>query len=383
MDNFVTQCMSDKIVTFSLLVNYELKRYSNCYIYFYLVIVCIFEHQNLYNMNKSIVQISNVLNLTRQEFDMIEKHIFLNTLISLKDKQGFNINDINEKEVLEINFSSAVLKETNKERIKSALEKITSRKIYFDKSTKGNEHYGYIVPFSLASYQSIKGNESQITIHLNGACKKLFFELANGYTKTDLQAIVNLKSTYSIRMYELMSQHQRSGEWIVSMTDLRNYLSVGKKYNNFSQFETKILKYSQDELRTHCNLYFEWEVLAKERRKITILKFYIRTIEKQEKIELKQEIRNTQDHVSKLNAAEIAQIFQRIPQKYNLSEDQVEYIFSDRGILNEFIRVDIVIEDMIARGTPPKDRTKYIAKSIGLDKVKIARRKKNSQTLFN
>lgn len=333
-------------------------------------------------MNKSIIQISNVLNLTRQEFDIMEKHIFLNTLLCLKADQDFDIGEDNPKEVLEVVFSSSLLKETNKERVKSALEKITSRKIHFDKSTKNKEYYGYIVPFSMASYESLSGNESRITIHLNGACKKLFLELANGYTKTDLQAIVNLKSTYSIRIYELMSQYLRAGEWIVSITDLRNYLDLGKKYNNFSQFETKILKYSQNELREHCDLYFEWEILGREVRKITVLKFYIRSVSKQEKIELKDEIHLTQDHVSNLSPAQIAEVFHRVSQKYNLSEQQVNYVVSDNRVFNEFIRVDLIIETMIEKGKPPKDRTRYLAKSIGLDKIKIKQDKKKSATLF-
>lgn len=334
-------------------------------------------------LSKSIIQISNVLNLTRQEFDMAEKHIFLNTLICLKDKQGFNVESIDDKKVIEITFSSSILKETNKERVKEALDKITSRKIHFDKSTKDKEYYGSIVPFSFASYESVKGNESKITIHLNGACKKLFLELANGYTKTDLQAIVNLKSTYSIRIYELMSQYLRTGEWIVSITDLRAYLDIGDKYANFSQFETKILKYSQRELMEHCDLYFEWEILAKERRKITILKFYIRSIEKQEKIELREDIRTVQDYVSQLSPAQIAETFHRISQKYMLSEEQVNHIVSDTSLFNEFIRVDLIIENMIEKGKPPKDRTRYLAKSIGLDKLKIKKSKKRSQTLFD
>lgn len=334
-------------------------------------------------MSKSIIQISNVLNLTRQEFDMVEKHIFLNTLICLKDKQGFEIENTNEKEVLEVTFSSSILKETNKERVKEALEKITSRKIHFDKSTKNRDYYGYIVPFSFASYESVKGNESKITIHLNGSCKKLFLELANGYTKTDLQAIVNLKSTYSIRMYELMSQYLRAGEWIVSMTDIRSYLDIGDKYANFSQFETKILKYSQSELREHCDLYFEWEILAKERRKITVLKFYIRSIQKQEKFELQEDIKTVQDYVSQLSPAEIAEKFHRISQKYTLSKEQVNHIVSDNKLFNEFIRVDLIIENMIEKGNPPKDRTRYLAKSLRLDKLKIKKSKQARQTLFD
>jgi hypothetical protein len=43
--------------------------------------------------------------------------------------------------------------------------------------------------------------------------------------------------------------------------------------------------------------------------------------------------------------------------------------------------VDLIIEDKIVRGKAPIDRTKYLAKSLGLDKVKFTI-SKNSKNLF-
>jgi plasmid replication initiation protein len=324
---------------------------------------------------KNIIRISNALNLTRQEFSIIEKHLFVFSLLNLKEQQGFKINIENELEAVRIEFPSSELKETNRERIKEALDKITSRKIYFEKST---EYFGYVVPFISAKYESKDRAYSTIIIKLNPDCKKLFYELANGYTTTDLKAILNLKSMYSIRMYELMSMYISQRKWTTELDDLKNLLNLElTKYKSFSQFENKVLLYSQKELWEHCNLYFEWEIAAKKGKKITALTFHIKEREKQERIELAEEIKATQNFIATLTPADIAQKSYLLTQSYALTKKQVDYIMTNTNVFNDFVRIDIIIEDMIAKGKPPKDRTKYLAKSLGLDKIKFTKKRNN------
>ena len=322
--------------------------------------------------SKNILRISNILNLTRQEFTVIEKHIYLVTLLNLKEYQGFNINIENIKEVVEIQFSATELKETNIGRIKDSLDKLTSRKISFNNSTKTSDYFGVVVPFSYANYSAIKGGKSTITIHLNGVCKKLFFELANGFTTMDLKAILNLKSNHSIRMYELMNQYLNQGTWTVEVIALKDLLGIElSKYKSFTDFETRILTYSQKEVWEHCGIHFEWAIAQKERKKITALTFTIRTKEKQEKVQVNADIKATMEYISQFTPKEIAEKSNILMTQYALSAEQKDYILSDTDIFNEFIRIHAIIENMIEKAKPPKDRTKYLAKSLGLDKVKF------------
>ena len=131
------------------------------------------------------------------------------------------------------------------------------------------------------------------------------------------------------------------------------------------------------ELWEHCNLYFEWEIAAKKGKKITALTFHIKERDKQERIELSEEIKATQNFIATLTPADIAQKSYLLTQSYSLTKEQVEYIMTNRNVFNDFVRIDIIIEDMIAKGKPPKDRTKYLAKSLGLDKIKFAKPIKN------
>ena len=329
-------------------------------------------------MNNNLVRISNILNLTRQEFTLIEKHIFITTLLNLKERQGFNLTFENDNTNIEVDVDISDLKETNRQRIKDALDKITSRKIYFDNSTSQMEYFGYIVPFISAKYTSKDRVYSKISIKLNSDVKKLFFDLASGYTTADLKAIMSLKSTHSIRMYELMSQYKNQKSWNIELETLRNLLDISYgTYKSFTDFKSRILEYSQKELWEHCNLYFEWEIAAKKGKKITALTFHIKERDKQERIELSEEIRATQNFIATLSPADISHKSHLLTLSYSLTKEQVEYIMTNRNVFNDFVRIDIIIEDMIAKGKPPKDRTKYLAKSLGLDKIKFAKPIKN------
>ncbi len=322
--------------------------------------------------NKSMLRISNILNLTRQEFTLIEKHIYLTTLLYLKENQGFKIDLENELLAVKIDFSANELKETNRNRIKDALSKITSRKIFFDSSTKDKDYFGFVVPFISAKYEAKNRAYSNISVLLNPQCKKLFYELSNGYTMIDLKAILSLTSNHSIRIYELISQYKNQESWTVSVDNLRNLLGIElNQYKNYSDFEKRILLYSQKELWEHCGLHFEWAIAQKERKKITALTFTIRTKEKQEKVQVNADIKTTMDYISTLTPKDIAEKSHILMTQYTLSAEQKDYILSDTNVFNEFIRVHAIIESMIERSNPPKDRTKYLAKSLGLDKVKF------------
>lgn len=329
--------------------------------------------------DSSIVRISNVLNLTRQEFTVVEKHLFHFIMHELKENQGFHLPNIDSREPLEVIIeANKVMKNSyNKQVIKDAIRKITSRNVFFDFSKPGEDYFGSLNPFPFAKYHAKNGKTSYIHIEIHHSCKKLFLELAKGYTNLDLQSILTLKSEYSIRMYELMSMYLNQGSWTVQVSELRTLFNLKPtQYKNFAMFEKRILSYSQAELWEHCNIHFEWSIATKERKKITALTFTIVNRTKQERRELNQSITRTQDYIQQLSSREIIDKFQIAAQKYSLSEAQLNHIFSNKEMFNEFVRLDLIIEDKISKGKPPKDRTKYLAKSIGLDKISFSKKKR-------
>lgn len=325
-------------------------------------------------MSESLIRISNTLNLTKQEFTALEKHILLVTLLKLKARQGFNIDSEDNNETLQIDFPATELKETNVLRIKEALDKITSRKIFFSENTKDDEYFGYMVPFTYAKYASVKKISSTISLELNRRAKRLFLELAHGYTTTDLNAVISLKSVHAIRMYELLMMHKdygtkdSKGEWVVELEELKRLLGLeDSSYSkSFTDFEKRILIYAQKELKANCNLEFEWTIEAKERKKIKSLRFFIRTLEESGTEQLETKIRDTFSFLEELPKGELAAKVHSVMRDYTFSASQQKRILNDPELLKEFIRLDITIGDMMAKGKKIESKTRYMAKSLKL-----------------
>lgn len=322
-----------------------------------------------------LLRISNLLNLSKQDFSTIEKHVFLFTLLHLKKEQTTDyVEDPNR--LLDLEIDILELKENNRERIKEALDKLTSRKIFFDNSRGKVSEFGYIVPFTTAKYTSIDRVESKIRIKINPDANRLFLDLAKGYTTFDLQAVLNLKSTYAIRLYELLKQYENQKEWVVEVGELRRLLNAENDiYVNFNNFKTRILDYSIEQLWVHCQLHYEWKIFKKQGRKITHIKFKIASKAKQEKIEVNEEIQTTLEFLKTLPQSEINDKFGLIVSKYKFSDDQVNYILTKNELFEKFVQVDLIIEDKIAKGKPPKSISAYMAKSLGLDKIKFSKGK--------
>lgn len=333
----------------------------------------------------SLIRISNTLNLTRQEFLAGEKHILLLTLLRLKDLQQMGEIDLgSENEVLTVKFSASGLKETNRARIKESMDKISSRKIHFDHSRPGDAYYkfGNIVPFISVQYESLNGSKSEVVVKINPDAKKLFLELSRGYTTVDLKAIMNLKSSYSIRMYELLSMYGSKGFWEVDVDVLKGFLGIElSSYKIFTLFETRILSYSQRELQSYCNLNFTWTVAGRERKKITRLRFEIQKETVSKSLSLGKEISHVQGVFEGFSDVKKQAAFNAVAQNYTFSTTQMNRILRDPELIKRFIEVDLIIEDKIRRGKAPVNRTRYMAKSLGFTKETSSKSGSNQQEL--
>ncbi len=312
----------------------------------------------------SIIKLTNLLNFTRQEFDILGQKLMVLILEKLKDSQNLQIV---ESKSIELSFNFIDFEERNVERLKELANKITSKKIFYEFTP---DKWGYIVPIYRASY-----DRGKFTIKIADDVSKHYLDLARGYTNLDKKSIFALSSQYSIRMYELLSAFINKQTWTIEIDKLRHYLDINSnQYRSYTMFEKRILIYSQKELWEHCGIYFEWEIAQKERKKITALTFTIRTKEKQEKAQVNADIKTTMEYIATLTPKDIAEKSHILMTQYTLSAEQKDYILSDTNVFNEFIRVHAIIENMIERSNPPKDRTKYLAKSLGLDKIQVKKK---------
>ncbi|PGT74076.1 initiator RepB protein, partial [Bacillus cereus] len=112
--------------------------------------------------------------------------------------------------------------------------------------------------------------------------KPFLLELNNKFTSYRLGNIIKLKSTYSIRIYELLKQYENITERTICLENLRYYLDAVHIYPNYANFKQRILHPVQKELNENTDITFDFQEI-KLGKKVYKIKFIIYSKKKSKK----------------------------------------------------------------------------------------------------
>lgn len=118
----------------------------------------------------------------------------------------------------------------------------------------------------------------------------LLVQAKTEYTKYYFQNIQRLKSTYSVKIYELCKQYQNTKQGYRDLTidELKIYLDIPlKKYPRFSNFKQKILNVAVPEINEKTDIKLDIESIKKG-RSVTGIRFYITLKNKEHQVEDEQ-----------------------------------------------------------------------------------------------
>ncbi|PEE34675.1 replication initiation protein [Bacillus cereus] len=119
-------------------------------------------------------------------------------------------------------------------------------------------------------------NKGTIDLRFDPLLKPFLLELSSKFTSYRLANVVKLKSTYAIRIYELLKQYEHIKERTISLENLRYYLDAIDVYPNYANFKQRVLRPSQKELNQKTDISFEFEEIKLGRR-VQKIKFIIRS----------------------------------------------------------------------------------------------------------
>lgn len=101
-------------------------------------------------------------------------------------------------------------------------------------------------------------------------------DLKKNLTSYQIENILRLKSSYSIRIYELLKQFEATGEREVSVQQLREFLGIAEEeYKRFYDFERWVLKAAKEEINKFTDILIDYEKI-KVGRSIDSIKFSIK-----------------------------------------------------------------------------------------------------------
>ena len=120
------------------------------------------------------------------------------------------------------------------------------------------------------------GQQGFVKIRVNQELKPYLLNLKVHFTKYYITYVIHLRSTYSIRIYELLKRFEHLGEVSFELDKLKYTLGVNQnEYKIYSHFKSKAILVAQKELLEKTDIAFSFEEI-KSGKKISEIRFIIR-----------------------------------------------------------------------------------------------------------
>lgn len=157
---------------------------------------------------------------------------------------------------------------------------------------------------SLAEYNYGKGT---INLTLHPFLKPYLLQLKKEFTSYKLKNVSDLKSSYAIRIYELLKQYERFKERTFDLDDLRQKLAVTDIYPKYGNFKQRVLLPAQREINKKSDIAFDFKEI-KEGRSVKQIKFLIKPNDDKVLENLSKQIEVLEQNMENRDINEIKQI---------------------------------------------------------------------------
>ena len=198
---------------------------------------------------------------------------FITTLITGLKRS----DDINEEYVFKVKDFQELTNLKRKDlywAVKEALKELLEKPLYIPTDD------GFIMCNWISGGHYVE-NQGEVRFMIYPKLRPYLLEAQKRFLKYKLENILSLKSSYSIRMYEILkdwfetyNRYKNKTEKIISLDELRQTLEISNGYRYYD-IKKRILEKAKLELAKHTDIIFDYEEI-KTGRKVTHLKFRIK-----------------------------------------------------------------------------------------------------------
>lgn len=150
---------------------------------------------------------------------------------------------------------------------------LNNKDIEMNLGTKENPDWLFFHWFEYIRY--IPGTAT-IKMKFSPVLEPYLLNLKETYTKYRLGYVINFKSEYSFRFYEIMKQYESIGERTITIEEIKDLLMIDSgKYTKYSHLKAKVIQKSIEEINKYSDIKINLEKEEKEGKKVVGLVFSI------------------------------------------------------------------------------------------------------------
>jgi plasmid replication initiation protein len=225
--------------------------------------------------DKKLIVSSNDLIHAKYSFTLWQKRVFAFMISQIEGSAvEFNLQRMYVKDIM------AFFKVKNKEdyaviqKIPEQLYEMSMKMPY--KTEKGHKRWREIRILSQFTRPEDKeADNAYVEMKFNDDLKPHLLELRRLFSQYDIRNIIQLRSVYSFKIYEIIKANEYLGKWEVSLTEFKEILDIENKYKHYGSLKLKILNQAQKDLTECCDVTFSFEEKT-VRKRVEHLIFYIK-----------------------------------------------------------------------------------------------------------
>ena len=111
----------------------------------------------------------------------------------------------------------------------------------------------------LSSAEYLHG-EGKVKLRFDPGLKPYLLQLKERFTSYNLNNIIRLKSSFSIRIYELLKQYEKISTRTFTLKELKRKLGISQdQYKLYGHFKSRVLNAAQVEINSQTDISFDFE----------------------------------------------------------------------------------------------------------------------------
>jgi len=284
-------------------------------------------------MGKEMIVKHNKIIESKYDMTVTEAKIIakLTSMIE-KDDEDFKEHVFKSRDLLE----ELGLGEKNYTALEDSVDRLLSRIIEIKLNTYDKKGNRDVLKTTFLSSCIYKHSTSEIILSYDPKLKPYFLQLKKNFTKYYLVNILELKSFYSIRIYELLKQYEKIRERTIDLEELKKMLGAeNKSYNRYNNFKRKVLLQAKDEINEKTDLEVDFEEL-KTGRKVTSIRFIIK-----KKAIPREELEFKNYRKDKEYSQETLELFKLLPKEEQIEAHKRELARLLREHSYKYLKADI------------------------------------------
>jgi plasmid replication initiation protein len=189
---------------------------------------------------------------------LAEQRILLACIAKIKSKEVTledNYFEISAMEIVDL----VGLKQTSPvyEALEEASMQLSKRQIIINDPDPDNPKTKKRVMNWISSIDYQPG-EGKVIIRFTNEMIPYLSNLSNKFTQYKLKNVMQFKSTYSIRIYEMLMQWSSTGKREVEIEWLKKQLQIGDSYLRMIDFKTNVINVAMSEINKHSDIWVKY-----------------------------------------------------------------------------------------------------------------------------